>query len=502
LAPDKPAAVANGQALRKASARAASERESAPLRAISADPRSLPDADGLAKRQSQLIGLVADALDHREFQHAALAITNEFATLFKCARVSIGTYHGKRLEVDVLSETSEFEVKSSLARRLAQAMEEACDQGDTVVHPEPRDATSVTRAHEELARTNDAAAICTVPLVDNGKCIGAILMERNAPDEFTDQEIALAEHACLLLTPILQLKRRAEDPLIKRWRESLASLASKLLGPQHLTGKLIAIVLACLLSILTTLDGQHQVTSAALLEPDDVRAVVSPTRGFVAQIHGRAGDFVSAGTPLAELDQRDLQLELEKKRNELSKKAKEAQAALATRDRSRMRVLASQEKQIQAQIRLVETLIERGQLVSPVEGVIIAANPSHSFGSPVERGEVLFEIAQLTNFNLIMDVDERDIANVEEGGVGNLVLTARPQEPVPFLVKRIIPVSESEDGATTFRVEAELEDQPAWIRPGMSGISKIGVGERKLLWIWTHHIVNEIEMRWWRWGWM
>jgi hypothetical protein len=101
-----------------------------------------------------------------------------------------------------------------------------------------------------------------------------------------------------------------------------------------------------------------------------------------------------------------------------------------------------------------------------------------------------------------MDVDERDIANIEEGGVGNLVLTARPQEPVPFLVKRIIPVSESEDGATTFRVEAELEDQPAWIRPGMSGISKIVVGERKLLWIWTHHIVNEIEMRWWRWGWM
>ena len=185
---------------------------------------------------------------------------------------------------------------------------------------------------------------------------------------------------------------------------------------------------------------------------------------------------------------------------ELSKKSKEAQAALATRDRSRMRVLASQEKQIQAEIRLVERLIERGQLVSPVEGVIIAANPSHSFGSPVERGEVLFEIAPLTNFDLIIDVDERDIADISEGDTGQLVLTARPQEPLPFSVKKVVPVSASEDGATTFRVEAELHDQPAWIRPGMSGISKIGVDERKLLWIWTHRIIEEIEMRWWRWG--
>lgn len=502
LVPDKPAAKANGYAVRKAVARASPQGEAAPLRAIAAAAHRLPDADGLAKRQSQLIALVADALDHREFQNAALAMANEFATLFECQRVSIGTYHGKRLEVDVLSDTSEFEVKSSLARRLALAMEEACDQGDTVVIPEAQHTTSVTRAHEELARTNDTAAICTVPLVDNEKCIGAVLMERSLAGEFTVEERALAEHACLLLTPILQLKRRAEDPLIKRWRESLASSASKLLGPQHLTGKLIAIVLASLLSILTTLDGQHQITSAAMLEPDDVSAVVSPTRGFVAQVHGRAGDFVRAGSPLAELDQRDLQLELEKRRNELSKKTKEAQAALATRDRSRMRVLASQEKQIQAQIRLVETLIERGHLVSPVEGVIIAANPSHSFGSPVERGEVLFEIAPLENFDLIMDVDEKDIADIRESDVGNLVLTARPQELLPFTINRIIPVSESGDGATTFRVEAELESQPDWIRPGMSGISKIGVGERKLLWIWTHRIVHEIEMRWWRWGWV
>ncbi len=105
MVPDKPAAKTNGQAVPKVSARGVPQRDPAPLRAIAANTRRLADADGLAKRQSQLIGLVADALDHREFQHAALAMANEFATLFNCQRVSIGTYHGKRLEVDVLSDT-------------------------------------------------------------------------------------------------------------------------------------------------------------------------------------------------------------------------------------------------------------------------------------------------------------------------------------------------------------------------------------------------------------
>lgn len=500
MVPDKPSARASQQASSTTPRHPPARPQRSNLHAIEASA-DVAGSDNLAKRQSQLIGLVAEALDHAEFQHAAMSVVTEFAALFGCERVSLGTFHGKRLEVDVLSDTSEFEVKSSLARRIAQTMEEACDQGDTVVYPAPRTAACVTRAHKELATTNEVATLCTVPLVADDQCIGAILMERNSSDGFNSDDVALIQHACLLLTPILQLKRRAEDPLLKRGREALAAIASKLLGPQHLAGKLIAIVCICVLSILSTIDTEYQVTSNASLEPDEVRAVVSPTRGFVAKITGRAGDYVEVGAPLAELDQRDLQLELEKRRNELSKKSKEAQAALATRDRNRVRVLASQEKQIKAQIRLVETMIERGQLISPVEGVIISANSNHSYGSPIERGEMLFEIAPLTNFNLEMDVDERDIADISEGDKGNLVLTARPQEPLPFTVNRIIPVSKSSDGETTFRVEAILLSQPEWIRPGMSGISKIKAGEHKLLWVWTHRIVDELEMRWWRWGW-
>ena len=63
------------------------------------------------------------------------------------------------MEVDVLSNTSQFEARSSLARRLARAMEEACDQGDTVLYPEPPNATSVTLAHQDLAQVNADVAL-------------------------------------------------------------------------------------------------------------------------------------------------------------------------------------------------------------------------------------------------------------------------------------------------------------------------------------------------------
>jgi len=469
---------------------------------LATSTRAAGETEQLARQQGQLIGLIADTLDQCDYRRAAAALANGLARMLGCVRVSVGAYRGRVLAVDVISDTVEFESGSSLVRRLCQAMEEACEQSDVVVFPGRSDAAQVTRMHAELVQqANGAQSVCTVPMVNAGKVVGAVLLERTQVAPFTTQEISQIEHACLLVAPILQLKRQAEDPLLIRWRDGLRSLVADILGPKHAAAKAGGVLLVAALLSMSAIVVEHRVTSSAFLEPTGVRAVVSPTRGFIARIQGHAGDVVSVGTPLAELDQRDLQLELEKHRNELSQNAKESQSALAARDRARVRVLESQEKQITAQIRLVESLIERGQLTSPIDGVIITANPDYSFGTPIERGEVLFEIAALDDYELIIQVDERDIASVHEGAPGRVVLTARPDDAVPFTVTRVIPVSMSSDGATTFRVEGALEQQPNWLRPGMSGISKIDIDERSLLWVWTHRISEEIETRWWRWGW-
>jgi hypothetical protein len=48
-------------------------------------------------------------------------------------------------------------------------------------------------------------------------------------------------------------------------------------------------------------------------------------------------------------------------------------------------------------------------------------------------------------------------------------------------------------------VEAELERKSDRLRPGMEGVGKVYIGQRKLIWIWTHEIVNWIRLKLWSW---
>ena len=50
-----------------------------------------------------------------------------------------------------------------------------------------------------------------------------------------------------------------------------------------------------------------------------------------------------------------------------------------------------------------------------------------------------------------------------------------------------------------FRVEARLDGLHTGLRPGMDGVAKIDIGERSLLWIWTHSALEWLRMAWWAW---
>jgi hypothetical protein len=50
-----------------------------------------------------------------------------------------------------------------------------------------------------------------------------------------------------------------------------------------------------------------------------------------------------------------------------------------------------------------------------------------------------------------------------------------------------------------FRVEASVQGAATQLRPGMEGIGKAVVGERSLLWIWTHGFVDWLRLALWSW---
>ena len=50
-----------------------------------------------------------------------------------------------------------------------------------------------------------------------------------------------------------------------------------------------------------------------------------------------------------------------------------------------------------------------------------------------------------------------------------------------------------------FRVEAQLQSEAGRLRPGMEGVGKISVEERKLIWIWTRSLVDWVHLMAWSW---
>ena len=75
-----------------------------------------------------------------------------------------------------------------------------------------------------------------------------------------------------------------------------------------------------------------------------------------------------------------------------------------------------------------------------------------------------------------------------------------PGKPLPLVVERVTPVATADDGRNFFRVEARLEGPTPALRPGMEGVAKIEVGERRLIWIWTHSLVDWLRL--WIWTWL
>ena len=117
----------------------------------------------------------------------------------------------------------------------------------------------------------------------------------------------------------------------------------------------------------------------------------------------------------------------------------------------------------------------------------------------MKQGKLLFEVAPLDAYRVILKVDERDITQIKTGQHGELALSGLPHARMPFVVKQITPVSTPNEGRNYFRVEAELEHSSPLLRPGMEGVGKIDIGEHHLIWNWTHKLVDWLRLAAWNW---
>jgi RND family efflux transporter MFP subunit len=263
--------------------------------------------------------------------------------------------------------------------------------------------------------------------------------------------------------------------------------------------KLTVFVIVTLLLFLSLAKGNYRVTAKAVIEPASRQAVVAAYDGYVNSSTLRAGDLVRKNQVLAQLDDRELQLERNKWQSLQEQSQRQYYEALGTRKAAQVQVLTAQIAQARAQVELLDEEIARTKVTAPVDGVIVTGDLSQALGAPVERGQVLFELAPLDSYRIALQVDERQIGDVIVGQHGSLVLAGFADHPLNFSVLRLTPVSTAGEGRNFFRVEAGLENVPERLRPGMEGVGKIEIDRRRLIWIWTHELVDWLRLKTWNW---
>jgi multidrug efflux pump subunit AcrA (membrane-fusion protein) len=446
------------------------------------------------------LDVLAVAQEHATFEAAEIATANELARRLSCDRVTIGIDHRRHIRLAAMSHSAWFRRKGQLVEAIESAMEEVLDQNATVTVP-PVSSTErrISGAHRALIKITGACVVATVMIPGRGRAFGAMTFERQSDMPFDPATLKLCERIGVLIGPLLEAKAEARRWLAGRIVDSCTGVLKKLLGPRRPALKLIAATSAALAVYLVYAEGEHRVSAKSVIEGSIQRAAVAPFEGFIARAPVRAGDTVQEGQLLAALDNKDLALDRLKWLGERDKLLQKQSEALAKHDRSGVGVLTAQIRQAESELALVEEKLARTRITAPFDGLVVSGDLSQMLGSPVEKGKILFEIAPLHSYRVILHVDERDIRHTQVGQTGRLALTGAPDHPLSFRVTKVTPVSTAEEGKNLFRVEAELSEMDQRLRPGMEGIGKIEIGQASLLWIWGHPVMNWVHLTAWKW---
>ncbi|MCZ6882824.1 MAG: efflux RND transporter periplasmic adaptor subunit [Gammaproteobacteria bacterium] len=447
---------------------------------------------------TSVVGLLAACFEQGSYQQGLISMVTELTREFNCERVAFAEFRHHHCYVVALSNSSGFDDRSNLVRKIADAMDEAVEQDSAMVFPDP-DAKQIQRAHKDLARKFGAGSLCSIPLIHDQKVFGAVTLLRSEEMPFDSETLDLCQQALSLITPFLALKHDDEKSLIRKIGVRLKKRLGNFFGFKNLGLKLFAITAVIVLSLAVLIESEFRVSADAILEGKIQRVVAAPISGYLLSASVRAGDTVRKGDVMASLDDAELKLELTKNSGQLQKARREYRQAQSERDLVNIRVIREQINQTKAEIALTRQQLANIRLIAPFDGVVIEGDLSQLLGSPVERGDTLFKIAPLEGYRIILKVDESDISFISQGQTGTLVLSSLSDHSLPLTVEKITTVAKADDGANIFRVEASLNNAPDLLRPGMEGVGKVNVGRARMIWIWTHEITDWLQL--WVWSW-
>ena len=461
------------------------------------------DVAGSASRSGYapaLLQLVDSFSRQRGLRDSAWAVVTELLPVLGANRAALGVLQGSALQVIAISGISFFKPEQDLVRLMTAAMYEAGDQGVLVVYPSrPTDRVRLTLAHATLHQLS-AMPVASVPLIHQQRLVGVLTVEWQGVASAPAVALPVLESLGQTLAPLVDLTERAERTWAQRCMDTARRYRARLTAARDPVPKLLVGTVVFVFLLLTLLPLDYRIGAPARVEGAEQRVVAAAMDGYLHRTFVKPGDTVRAGMLLVELANQDLLLEERKWASALAQHENAYAAALARSDRTQFVIAQGRAIEADAQLKLVQQQLARTRLVAPIDGTVIKGDLGQMLGAPVQKGDVLLTIAPTERYRLIVEVDERDIAEIAVGQRGQLALTSAPSEKLPLAVTRVTPVAVVRDGRNTFEIEATASPAGTPLRPGLQGIAKIVVGERSGAWIVGHRAWDWLRLTLWSWG--
>ncbi len=459
-----------------------------------ADPRA--EQSG-AHRLYDIIRLGIQLGQEAHFMRMAFALCNELAVRFGAERVVLGWLIGGYVELVAISHIEKFDRKTTAARELVQALEEAYDQDTLVSYPQAATDRSIVRAHEEYVRKQGVGSLMSLPIRHDGSIVALIGVERRTGVLNEAERFELELITEMTARPLLDLRRR-ERGFRDRIRDGIDTLKTQWQSPTHTGWKLAGISLVVLIVVLSFLPWPYRIDAGVNLKSHDLLFMPAPFDGYLQRVHVEVGDEVAAGQVLVELDTRDLLQEESMALADVARYSREAEKSQATHQLADMQIALARKQQSEARLNLVHHQLQQAQVRAPYAGIVVEGELRKNLGSPLRKGDLLLKLAETRNIDLELEINQVDVHEVESGMKGEMALVGHPEQHFDLAIDTVDPVATQREGQNVFPARATLlGKEPVGWRPGMGGNAKIEVGDRKLIWIATHRTIRFLREFFW-----
>lgn len=454
---------------------------------------------------SEVLDLGIEIGQSTRFSEAAVRLCHRVAGSLGASRVSLAwcPAAGADLKLQATSHGARVNVDTQEAEALVRVMEEAADQSNEVAHPSLPGSHAISREHKTYSAARQNVGILSLPLRDDAgerTVHGVLTIEREAAEgRWQEAELEKLRVAVDLITPRLRDLYTASGWWGKRLWRGLLRRAAGLLGIEHTAWKLAGLGVIALVTTLAWIKVDHRVRSPFLLKTEAAAITAAPFPGYIDKVFYHLGDVVQKGDPLLTLDRRELLLDqanglASRDKHDREARSNEAQGKLAEALMSK-----AERSQDDARLAIVEHRLGKTEVRAPFTGVAVEGDLRERLNAPVQLGEPLVKIVQLKDLYGQLQVDERDIGYLHQGMVGELAFASRPSEKFAVTVERFEPVAEVHEEGNVFllrvRIQGVAQD---WWRPGMSGLCKITVQPRSLLWVLSHRTWETLRLwLWW-----